>query len=177
MSNAPRVIRRYANRKLYDTEESQYVTLARIGEMVREGVDVRIVDARSGEDLTAETLARVVLEGERARRRRLPLGTLHQLIRSGEDLWNRQIARPVQTIRSDAERRATELRDHTTRALDDFQRRIEETVRSLRSAVERIGQPGGDIERIETRLAAIEARLAAVEAAIRELRAQGGDGA
>ena len=57
-----RVIKRYANRKLYDTQHSRYVTLEQIAEMVREGEDVRIIDNTSKEDLTSVTLAQIILE-------------------------------------------------------------------------------------------------------------------
>ena len=53
----PRLIKRYANRKLYDTRDSRYVTLQQIAELVRDGEDVKIIDNKSKEDLTNVTLA------------------------------------------------------------------------------------------------------------------------
>ena len=61
-----RLIKRYANRKLYDTQESRYVTLQQIAEFIREGHDVRIVDNRSKEDLTNVTLAQIIYEEEKS---------------------------------------------------------------------------------------------------------------
>lgn len=61
-----RLIKRYANRKLYDTQESRYVTLQQIAEFVRDGQDVRIVDNRSKEDLTNVTLAQIIYEEEKS---------------------------------------------------------------------------------------------------------------
>ena len=58
----PRLIKRYANRKLYDTRESRYVTLQEIAEMVREAQDVKIIDNKSKEDLTRVTLAQIIYE-------------------------------------------------------------------------------------------------------------------
>lgn len=60
-----RLIKRYANRKLYDTHESKYVTLQQVAELVREGVDVRILDNASKEDLTNVTLAQIIYEEEK----------------------------------------------------------------------------------------------------------------
>jgi polyhydroxyalkanoate synthesis repressor PhaR len=78
------VIKRYSNRKLYDTQESRYVTLEEIEEMIRAGREISVVDAASGEDLTSVTLTQIILENERARRASLPAAFLHQLIKHGE---------------------------------------------------------------------------------------------
>lgn len=61
-----RIIKRYANRKLYDTEASAYVSLADVAALVRRGATVQVVDASSGDDLTAQTLTQIILdEGKR----------------------------------------------------------------------------------------------------------------
>jgi len=78
------VIKRYSNRKLYDTQESRYVTLEEIEEMIRAGREISVVDAASGEDLTSVTLTQIILENERTRRATLPSAFLHQLIKHGE---------------------------------------------------------------------------------------------
>jgi polyhydroxyalkanoate synthesis repressor PhaR len=78
------VIKRYSNRKLYDTQESRYVTLEDLEEMIREGKEISVVDAATGEDLTSVTLAQIILENERSRRAALPTAFLHQLIKHGE---------------------------------------------------------------------------------------------
>jgi polyhydroxyalkanoate synthesis repressor PhaR len=80
----PYVIKRYSNRKLYDTEESRYVTLDEIEEMIRDGKEIAVVDAATGEDLTSVTLAQIILENERTHRAALPSPFLHQLIKYGE---------------------------------------------------------------------------------------------
>ena len=78
------VIKRYSNRKLYDTQESRYVTLEELEEMIRAGKEIRVLDAATGEDLTSVTLAQIILENERAHRATLPTTLLHQLIKYGE---------------------------------------------------------------------------------------------
>ncbi len=78
------VIKRYSNRKLYDTQESRYVTLEEIEELIRGGKEIAVVDAATGEDLTSVTLAQIILENERTRRAALPSAFLHQLIKHGE---------------------------------------------------------------------------------------------
>ena len=61
-----RVIKRYANRKLYDTRDSKYVTLDRIAELVRNGEEVKVVDNRTKRDLTKVTLAQIIYEEQRS---------------------------------------------------------------------------------------------------------------
>ncbi len=78
------LIKKYSNRKLYDQSHSRYVTLDEIALLVREGHEVRVVDATSGEDLTGVTLAQVILENERAHKTAFPPAFLHQLIKHGE---------------------------------------------------------------------------------------------
>jgi polyhydroxyalkanoate synthesis repressor PhaR len=80
----PRVIKRYANRKLYDQQASRYVSLDDLLVLIRAGEDVQVLDAGTGDDLTSVTLAQVILERERARRGGLPATFLHQIIRHGE---------------------------------------------------------------------------------------------
>ena len=79
-----RMIKRYESRKLYDTEESRYVSLDEIAQLVHEGQDVRVVDNGSGEDVTAQTLTQVILEEGRSGRAQLSIELLHDLVRKGE---------------------------------------------------------------------------------------------
>jgi polyhydroxyalkanoate synthesis repressor PhaR len=77
---ARRVIKRYSNRKLYDTKESRYVTLLQIAEMVRAGEDVQIVDNSSKEDKTDVTLALIISEELKVTPRAIPLNMLRALV-------------------------------------------------------------------------------------------------
>ena len=82
-----RVIKRYSNRKLYDTKDSRYVTLLQIAELVRSGEEVQIIDNATKEDKTDVTLALIISEELKARPRGIPLATLKALIRHrGEKL-------------------------------------------------------------------------------------------
>jgi polyhydroxyalkanoate synthesis repressor PhaR len=78
-----RTIKRYANRKLYDTQRSRYVTLDQIAEMIRDGEDVKIVDNNSKEDLTSVTLAQIIFEEEKKQKSFLSLGAMRNIIQSG----------------------------------------------------------------------------------------------
>ena len=78
------VVKKYGNRRLYDTEESRYVTLEELAAKVRAGTDVQVVDARTGGDLTQATLTQIILES-RGAAHLLPVPLLLQLIRLRND--------------------------------------------------------------------------------------------
>jgi polyhydroxyalkanoate synthesis repressor PhaR len=80
-----RLIKRYGNRKLYDTSESRYITLDEIARLVRSGNDVKVIDNENGDDLTAITFAQIILEEEKRRSSVLSLGLLRELVQHGED--------------------------------------------------------------------------------------------
>ena len=78
------VVKKYGNRRLYDTADSRYITLEELAAKVRAGSDVQVVDAKSGKDLTQATLTQIVLESRNASRL-LPVPLLMQLVRMGDD--------------------------------------------------------------------------------------------
>lgn len=73
-------IKKYANRRLYDTESSSYVTLDRLAQMIREGRDFEVVDAKTGEDITHQVLTQIIVEEEARGSTMLPVNFLRQLI-------------------------------------------------------------------------------------------------
>jgi polyhydroxyalkanoate synthesis repressor PhaR len=74
-------IKKYANRRLYDTESSTYITLDRLAQMVREGREFEVVDAKSGEDITRQVLTQIIVDEEaRGGTTMLPINFLKQLI-------------------------------------------------------------------------------------------------
>jgi polyhydroxyalkanoate synthesis repressor PhaR len=77
------LVKKYSNRRLYDTKQSKYITLEELAELIRAGADARVVDAKSGEDLTQATLTQIIIES-RGGGRMLPVPFLLQLIRLGD---------------------------------------------------------------------------------------------
>ena len=73
-------IKKYANRRLYDTESSTYITLDRLAEMIREGREFEVVDAKSGEDITRQVLTQIIVDEEARGSTMLPVNFLKQLI-------------------------------------------------------------------------------------------------
>jgi polyhydroxyalkanoate synthesis repressor PhaR len=113
------VIKRYSNRKLYDTQESRYVTLDEIEEMIRGGKEISVVDAASGEDLTSVTLTQIILEAERNHRGNLPAAFLHQLIKHGEawqDFIQRSLRSSLENVTSSQREMDRVFRDWAARA-------------------------------------------------------------
>jgi len=74
------VIKKYANRRLYDTETSSYITLELLSQMTREGRDFVVVDAKTGEDITHNVLTQIIMEEEQRGENMLPVNFLRQLI-------------------------------------------------------------------------------------------------
>ncbi|MBA3541803.1 MAG: hypothetical protein H0T79_19470, partial [Deltaproteobacteria bacterium] len=81
---APILIKKYGNRRLYDTGDSRYVTQEELAAKIRSGADIRVVDAQTGEDLTQTTLTQIVLEAGNAAKF-LPVQLLTQMIRLSDD--------------------------------------------------------------------------------------------
>jgi len=130
-----RRIKRYTNRKLYDTESSEYVSLSDIAGMVRRGETVEVVDNTTGEDLTAQTLTQIILEEGKDGHEVIPSDLLHQLLRrSGEvvdsgidqirstvdDLVRNSLGRLKQLVQSPRAQELDELRSQ----LRELERRI-----------------------------------------------------
>jgi len=81
----PVIIKRYGNRRLYNTETSTYVNYQDLSEIIRKGQDIRVIDSKSGEDVTKSILIQVILEEEKSNKSVLPAEFLFQLIRSQEE--------------------------------------------------------------------------------------------
>ncbi|MFP5288273.1 MAG: polyhydroxyalkanoate synthesis regulator DNA-binding domain-containing protein, partial [Thermoanaerobaculia bacterium] len=79
-----RLIKRYESRKLYDTEESRYVSLDEISGWIRQGQEVKVVDNATGSDVTSQTLTQIILDEGRRGTSLLPSELLHDLVRMGE---------------------------------------------------------------------------------------------
>jgi polyhydroxyalkanoate synthesis repressor PhaR len=77
----PIIIKKYANRRLYNTQTSTYVTLDHLCEMVKEGIEFEVRDARTGEDITRQVLAQIIFDEENKGQHLLPIQFLRQLIR------------------------------------------------------------------------------------------------
>ena len=80
------LLKKYANRRIYDTEKSTYVTLDQVAEIIRNGREVEIIDAKTKENVTAFILTQIIMEEAKKRNALLPVGLLHLIIQYGGNL-------------------------------------------------------------------------------------------
>ena len=158
------VIKRYSNRKLYDTQESRYVTLEEIEEMIRGGREISVVDASTGEDLTSVTLTQIILEHERNHRGTLPTGFLHQLIKHGE-AWQDFVQR---SMRSSLEGIVTSQRE-MERVFREWASRAGWAPPPAPSDVKREGAEP-DTDRLREEVSSMRERLRALEERLEKRR-------
>ena len=79
-------LKKYANRRLYDTQKSAYVTLGEVADVIREGKTIKAIDAKTKEDVTAAVLTQIILEEAKHHNTLLPVPLLHMIIRYGENI-------------------------------------------------------------------------------------------
>jgi polyhydroxyalkanoate synthesis repressor PhaR len=166
----PKVIKRYTNRKLYDTVESRYVTLDEIAQMIKGGAEVKIIDNRTKEDLTSVTLAQIIFEEEK-KRSQMPLGVLREIIRHGGEAVAGFYAEKAATIAGkvgELKNKADSVREDLSARVTGMFRKPEEAVDELRGkvdaamkqALDALG-PGAkaEIERLQTRIRELEQKI------------------
>lgn len=166
-----RVVKRYANRKLYDTTTSRYVALDDIAGLIRSGEEVEVTDNETGADLTAVTLAQIILEEERRHKDLRSLAVLRELVRHGGDAISNVTSRGIEAL-GDVRGRVSEIVSEgarpaildemlstSRRQIEDLQRRVDQ---GIRQSVERLrSYPGigAEVERLESRVRDIENRI------------------
>jgi polyhydroxyalkanoate synthesis repressor PhaR len=165
-----RVIKRYSNRKLYDTKDSRYVTLLQIAEMVRGGEEVQIIDNNSKEDLTEVTLAQIIYEEQKAHSRNVPLQTLKELIHQRtekvlHELREGPIGRLIPGSRGSEPPATTDeegrpnLVDQAKEKIEDWQEKVDDRVRAVLSNFMPWQQLQHEVKRLTARIEELEEKL------------------
>ena len=167
-----KIIKRYANRKLYDTEQSTYVTLDEIEQMVKNGEEIRIIDNASKADITHVTLAHIIFEQEKSSTGKLPVSALRGIIQSGEE-FIQKLQSPVVQFRDEFKKRAEvvgeggkalrEFIDSTQRSIDDLQGRIDERLRDAVDQLTHIPEMRRDTRQLDARVERLEQRILELE--------------
>src|SRR6201996_4196149 len=116
----PVVVKKYANRRLYNTESSSYITLDNLAEMVRAGRDFVVYDAKTGEDITRSVLTQIIVEEEGKGRAMLPTSFLRQLIGFYGDSLQTLVPRYLETTMSSFARQQESLRDAMQKTISPF---------------------------------------------------------
>ena len=180
-----RIIKRYANRKLYDTLRSRYVTLDQITGMIRAGEDVKIVDNTSKEDLTALTLTQILFEEEK-KGGFLPLAALRNIIQSGgasisniatqagekvravfrrdkdgDEIADGEAPLAIEVDADNAESPGAvkALLERSQNTLDEWQKKIDERVQKVVEAVSPFAGVEKEIRSLRDRIAELEKRI------------------
>lgn len=152
----PRVVRKYPNRRLYDTSAAKYVNLDEIGALIREGEEVQVVDAKTGEDMTRVVLTQIIVEDAKDRPTGLPLELLRQLImasdRAGQEFLMWYLKSAFDAYRKVQESVQTGLSDVRSAALSPLN-----IVKSLLTPP----PEESEVERLRRRVAELEAQLPA----------------
>jgi polyhydroxyalkanoate synthesis repressor PhaR len=166
-----RIIKRYSNRKLYDTNDSRYVTLLQIAEMVRGGEEVQIIDNNTKDDLTEITLAQIIYEEQKAHARSVPLQTLKELIHARTekvlaDLREGPIGRLIPSGKTGEEKvevpakdSKPTLVDQAKEKLEEVQHNLDERIRSIVLAFRPFQQLQHEVKRLNERIEELERRL------------------
>ena len=150
-----RLIKRYGSRKLYDTEESRYVSLEELATWIRKGQQIRVIDNKTGDDATSQTLTQIISEEGRRGTSLLPNDLLHDLIRAGE-----------QAVSSGVEQLQTRMDKLVQASID--------RIGPVRRAREEMARLRERLEELESSLAAIDVQRQGSEP-VTEAAASAGD--
>ena len=151
-ATAPRLIKKYSNRKLYDTSSRRYITLERIGELVRTGENIQVVDRSNGEDLTAVTLSQVVLDNERKRHGAVPEQLLQQLVRNPGEAVIGAVRQSISAVQDQIQRAEERVRPDVA-VEEALEKALARTLRGLKIPSQK------DMARFDRRLTELNQRV------------------
>ncbi len=183
-----KIIKRYQNRKLYDTQSSRYVTLDDIANMVKEGHDIQVIDNRTHEDLTSITLAQIIFELEKKRSSLLPLDTLKKIVQHGgesiydfvqkyvpssplpltqmkEDLERNmdRLVKKGELTKEEAKNIVKDISSFPQRGVEDFQKKVDERIKQFFERLTKMNPTQNDIKKLERKLTSLEKKLSQLE--------------
>ncbi len=150
------VIKRYQNRKLYDTRHSSYVTLDDIAQMVKEGEEVKIIDNRTKEDITSITFAQIIFEEEKKKKQVLPLSAFKKIIQGGEQLFG-LVTHGVSQAKEEAEKAIERIRDEI--ANPELPRKVDQKIRSTLESLAHMTNLQNEVKRLRDTVSKLEGRL------------------
>jgi len=156
------IIKRYQNRKLYDTAASRYVTLEDIAQMVKRGEEVRILDNRTKKDLTAVTLAQILYEEEKSERSLLPLATLKKIVQNRGEVLIDAVQKGRAAIDKGIES-VTEKAADLGSNFSDMQAKLEGRMNALKDSVGVARDLKAEIVRLEEKIKTLEKRVKELE--------------
>lgn len=182
----PRIIKRYSNRKLYDTEDKRYITLEQIQQLVQDGQDIKVVENQTGEDLTTVTLSQILLEQEKRKEGKLPKSFFMDLVQRSSTtvvdfmrknvlqyfdsslLSEEQLSENVDQLVKAGEipqDEAKQLKDEIKTRTQTFKQRLDELVeRRVQDVLSKLNIPTkAELDRLNQRLEELTKKLEAEE--------------
>lgn len=170
------VIKKYANRRLYDTSRSAYITLDDLAAMVREGREFKVVDARSDDDITHNVLTQIIMEAEQKGQTMLPVGFLRDLISLYGDSMQTMVPGYLNGAMESFRRNQQQFRSAIEGAfagnpLAEMAKRNMQMLEAATAAFRPTGRPSAtEPDPRDARIAALEAELADLKAAVEKRR-------
>lgn len=116
----PIIIKKYANRRLYNTQTSIYITLAELADIIRQGHEVEVVDAKTGADLTRSTLAQVILEEEAKGAAMLPVNFMRSVIGFYDNSMQSVLPHYLEMVMDVFQQNQNRIKDETNKVLGPF---------------------------------------------------------
>ncbi|PIZ31350.1 MAG: polyhydroxyalkanoate synthesis repressor PhaR [Alphaproteobacteria bacterium CG_4_10_14_0_8_um_filter_53_9] len=175
----PLIIKKYANRRLYNTETSQYITLADLADMIRDGRDVEVVDAKTGKDLTRATFAQIIFEEEGKGAAMLPVNFLKTLIGFYDNSMQSILPHYLDMVMDVFSQNQARIREETNKALGGFSpfahmEKMQAMQRTQLAQMQQVmglfnpflaaNRTGGDDKATAARIAALEAEIVRLKA-------------
>jgi polyhydroxyalkanoate synthesis repressor PhaR len=175
----PVVIKKYANRRLYNTATSSYITLDHLATMTRAGQDFQVFDARTGEDITHNVLTQIVMEGENGAQTMLPVPFLRQLIAMYGDSMQSMVPHYLEASMAAFAKNQAQFRDSVAgafggAAFKPFETLAKQNMAMFQAAADMLtgraaltagkpaepDAPASELEALKVQMAALQAQLA-----------------
>lgn len=158
MTKPKSTIKKYGNRRLYDTTSSRYVNIEDIARLIREGREIQVADARTGEDITRVILSQIIMEEARGPESGIPLRLLHQLVVASDRLTHDFLSWYLDTALDLYRKAGSTLMSGVAGA----RQAVASPLEFVRQLVTSQPSESQELERLRLRVAELEARLAAL---------------
>ena len=169
------IIKKYANRRLYNTQSSSYITLDHLAHMVRENVDFKVVDAKTGDDITHQILTQIIMEEEASGEQMLPVNFLRQIIALYGDSMQGLVPQFLENSMNNFRKNQKQVQDVIENALTSgpFGHIAKQNIEMMRAArdalVPNLGNLGGKKEKSDENLDDLKRQMAELQAKIDKL--------
>ena len=161
-----RLIKRYPNRKLYDTTTRHYITLKILARLVEEGEEIKVIDSRTGDDITSKILAQLLVVEQEERGLNIALNKVRELLKTGEDILQssmqkisleaeKTVGRPIIEVR--------QLLETFTGNLEEFQRKWEAKLEDLMKLIKKTDRCEDKVKQLNKEIADLQARVKYLE--------------